>query len=193
SETCKSNIDVVFTTTPQALLDGVRAKDPVMLGYFDSSSQADRMAVVSHPIQAWHATQSVDLRGKTVIDSRYANGDMANSQAVTGNHLGDGLHSSYYHAIIVADPTKLVDYEIGTLADHIAMLALAQPGPQACPDLPSILDMTNATCRKDAPVKALTPADKGYLRGLYQTDPGAALRAKKDGIAFRIKEAMAAQ
>ncbi len=192
SETCKSNIDIVFTAKPQALMDAVRAKDPVMLGYFDSSSQADRMAIVSRPIQGWHATQSVDLRGKTLVDSRYANGDNSSALAITGNRLGDGLHSSYYRAIIVADPNKLADYEIGTLADHIAMLALAQPAPEeACPSLPSILDMTHPTCRKDAPVKTLTPADTGYLRGLYQIDPGAGLRAEKDGLVFHIKDALA--
>ena len=195
SETCKSNITIVFTTKPQALLDGMREKEPVLLGYFDSSSQADRMAQVTRVIQAWHATQTVDVRGKTLIDSRNAgqgNALMANATSSTGTRMGDGLHSSYYHAVIVANPDKLADYEIGTLADHIAMLALAQPAPEeACPDLPSILDMTNANCRKDAPVKALTPADMGYLRGLYQADPGANLRAQKDGIAFHVKEALA--
>ena len=32
-EGCKANISIVFTTTPQQLLDALRAKDPVMLGY----------------------------------------------------------------------------------------------------------------------------------------------------------------
>jgi hypothetical protein len=192
SETCKSNINIIFTTKPQALLDGIRAKDPVMLGYFDSNSQADSMAVVSRSIQAWHATQSVDLRGKTVVDSRYANGVNASGLAVTGNRLGDGLHSSYYSAVVVADPNKLGEYEIGTLADHIAMLALAQPAPgDACPGVPSILDITNAACHRDTPVTALTPADTGYLRGLYLIDPGASLRTEKDSIAFHVKAAVA--
>jgi hypothetical protein len=195
NEACKSNIDIVFTTKPQALLDTVRTTRPVMLGYFTSSSQADQMAIVSHTIQGWHATQSVDLRGHTLIDSRNAETGNAlgnNSLNVTGNRLGDGLHSSYYHAIIVADPSKLGDYEIGTLADAIAMLALAQPAQEdACTELPSILDMTNPACRKDAPAKALTAADTGYLRGLYQADPGAALHSQIDGIAFHIKQALA--
>ena len=194
-ENCKSNIDIVFTTKPQDLLNGIREKQPVMLGYFNSSSQADEMAKVNHVIQSWHATQTVDVRGKTMIDSRNAgqgNALMANATSSNGTRTGDGMHSSYYHAIIVANPDKLVDYEIGTLADHIALLALAQPAPEeACPGLSSILDMTNAACRKDAPVKALTPADMGYLRGLYQADPGANLRTQKDGIAFHVKEALA--
>ena len=130
-ENCKPNIDIVFTTKPQGLLDSIRTKDPVLLGYYDNTSQADEMAKVTRVIQAWHATQTVDTRGHALVDSRNnASGGAAqssNAQNSFGNRLGDGLHSSYYHAIIVADPGKLGDYEIGTLADHIAMLALAQP------------------------------------------------------------------
>ena len=195
-ESCKSNIDIMFTTKPQGLLDNVRAKQPVMLGYFNGNAEADRMAVVSHTIQAWHATQSVDLRGAKSVDYRApeagATAFSTNTMNVTGNRLGSGAHSSYYHAIVVADPTKLGDAEIGTLADTVAMLALAQPAQQdACTELPSILDMTNPACRKDKPVTALTVADMGYLRGLYQIDPGAALGSQKDGIAFHIKQALA--
>jgi len=194
-ENCKSNIDVVFTTDPQALLDNIRAKQPVMLGYFDNNAQADSMAIVNRPIQAWHATQTVDLRGNTVIDSRNTmNGEMTRggkSLNSSGSRLGDGLHSSYFHAIIVANPNKLGEYEIGTLADHIALVALAQPALQAaCPALPSILDLTSADCRKDVPVKALTAADTGFLRGVYQMDTGTSVQTQKAAIAVRLKEAM---
>jgi len=195
-ESCKANIDIVFTTKPQGLLDSIRIKDPFLLGYFDSGAQADEMAKVSRTIQAWHATQTVDARGHALVDSRNnaagGTAQTSNAQNSLGNRLGDGLHSSYFHAIIVADPGKLGDYEIGTLADHIAMLALAQPAAQeACGELPSILDMTSAQCHKDAPAKTMTAADTGYLRGLYQADPGASLRTQKDGIAFRVKEGLA--
>jgi len=198
SETCQANINIVFTTKPQALLDGIRAKEPVMLGYYSSSEQADQMAKVNYVIQAWHGTQTVDLRGNVLIDSRYTenSGSAMSSRAKssTGSRLGDGMHSSYYRAIVVANPDRLGDYEIGTLADHIAFVALAQPTtPDACTALPSILDMTNTACRKETPVKGLTPADTGYLRGLYQIDPGATLRTQKDGIMFHVKDALTAR
>jgi hypothetical protein len=196
-EACKSNIDIVFTTKPQGLLDSIRAKDPFLLGYFDNSSQADEMAKVSRSIQSWHATQTVDARGHALVDSRNnmsgGTAQSSNAQNSLGNRLGDGLHSSYFHAIIVADPNKLGDYEIGTLGDHIAMLALAQPSAdETCAELASILDITSAKCHKDQPAKTLTGADTGYLKGLYQADPGASQRAQKDGIGFRVKEALAA-
>ena len=106
---------------------------------------------------------------------------------------GNGLRSTFFIGTVVANPNKLVEYEIGTLADHIAMLALAQPANSgACTELPSILDTTNPTCRKDAPVKALTKADIGYLKGLYnKIDAGASLRAQKDAIVFGVKDALA--
>jgi len=197
-EGCKANIDIVFTTKPQGLLDSIRAKDPFLLGYFDNSSQAVEMAKVSRSMQSWHATQTVDARGHALVDSRNnvsggSTAQSSNAQNSFGNRLGDGLHSSYFHAIVVADPNKLGDYEIGTLGDHIAMLALAQPAAEeTCADLPSILDITSAKCHKDQPAKTLTAADTGYLKGLYQADPGASLRAQKDGIGFRVKEALAA-
>jgi hypothetical protein len=193
---CKSNIEIVFTTTPQDLLNSIRAKQPVMLGYFDSEAQADEIAKVKHVIQAWHATQQVDLRGNKMVDSRNPirpNGGALNLTASDGRRTGDGVHSSYYRGVVVADPSKLVEYEIGALADHIAMLALAQPASlDVCQELPSILDMTNPTCRKDKPVKALTAADIGYLQGLYKTlQVGASLRGEKDSIAYQIKQVMA--
>ena len=194
-QNCKSNLSVAFTPKPQDLLNTVRDKQPVMLGYWSSSSQADEMAKVKHDIQSWHATQTVDLRGRKLVDSRYTtqgNAISSNTAASTGMRIGDGLHSSFYNGIVVANPNKLGDPEIGALADHIAMLALTQPAQLGvCQELPSILDMTNPTCRKDAPVKGLTKADTGYLKGLYKLDSGASLRAQKDALASEVKQALA--
>ena len=194
-ENCKSNLSVAFTAKPQDLLNVVREKQPMMLGYWSSSSQADALAKVTHDIQSWHAIQTVDLRGRKLVDSRYTaqgNSVTSNTASSEGLRTGDGLHSSFHSGIVVADPGKLGNYEIGTLADHIAMLALAQPAkPSACMELPSILDTTNADCRKDAPVKALTKADIGYLKGLYKMDVGASLRVQKVAIASGVKETLA--
>ncbi|HEX4272034.1 MAG TPA: hypothetical protein VHZ32_11635, partial [Rhizomicrobium sp.] len=53
---CRPNIEIAFTTAPQALLDGVRKDHKMYLGYAEGAGQADELAVVSHPIQAWYMT-----------------------------------------------------------------------------------------------------------------------------------------
>ncbi len=55
---CKANIEIAFTAKPQALMDGIREKNPVYLGYYDSTAQAEALAKVTQPIQAWYATET---------------------------------------------------------------------------------------------------------------------------------------
>jgi hypothetical protein len=64
---CKPNIEIVFTTKPQALADRMRREDQLYLGYHDNSSQADALATVRHPIQAWYTTgdgRFIQYRGR---------------------------------------------------------------------------------------------------------------------------------
>ena len=41
---CKTNIRVIFTTAPQALLDAIRKDNPSYLGYADNRQQSARLA-----------------------------------------------------------------------------------------------------------------------------------------------------
>ena len=102
----------------------VRRKHKIYLGYTESSAQADRLAVIKRPIQAWYLTATKDLAGHAEVDSFYSmpTEPVANlitrsglrrrwacrlAQKVTGGRLKDGLRTVLYHVIIVADPTKL--------------------------------------------------------------------------------------
>jgi hypothetical protein len=207
---CKGNIDVVFTTAPQKLIDGVRASHPNFLGYYDNESQLDRLATVSRPIQAWYTTTTEDLDGKAEFDSGKTIGmgleiwvpcprtpgvclvNLPNARAfqTTGSRLGDGLKSSLYHVIIAADPGKLKDYEIGTLADYIAMVALSQINlPESCQPLSSIISLLTPSC--DQKSNALSDADLGYLKGLYRMSGGRTLRTQQDEIAYQMEQTLA--
>jgi len=180
---CKPNIEIVFTTTPQALVDGIRKQNDSFLGYADNDSQREALAKVTRPIQAWYLTATKDLRGNTLVDSSrtppteitvpdpYHNPPFLTvytkqgAMSVTGGRLGDGLHTAFYHAIIVAEPAKLLDEEVGTLADYIALLSLTQLNSlDTCQSLPSIANLLARDC---APVKELTDNDRAYLKGLY--------------------------
>ena len=202
---CKPNIEIVFTTKPQALADKVRKDHPGYLGYHDNAEQLAELARITRPIQAWYTNATMDLHGKMEIDSaKPAMGleiwlpcprtpgvcrmdlPYAAASAVTGSRaLGDGLRSTFHHVIIVADPTKLLDHEIGTLADYIAMLALTQLSSlEVCQNLASVTSLLTPGCASSA--SALTVNDRGYLRGLYHMNPERALSVQEDQIAWQI-------
>jgi hypothetical protein len=202
---CKSNIEIVFTTTPQALIDNVRKQNEAYLGYADNTDAVDALAKVTRPIQAWYLTATMDLRGNTLVDSAkalpteiilpdpYHNPPFITvyskqgAMSVTGTRLGDGLRSGLYHIIIVADPTKLVEYEMGTVGDYIAMLALAQLSSlDTCQTLPSIVNLLAAGCANKA--LALTENDAAYLRGLYHMGPDRNLRSQEDDVTYQMDQ-----
>src|SRR3954463_9899300 len=71
---CKPNIEIAFTTAPQALVNRLREKNSLYLGYHDNEAQLDRLATVTRPIQAWYTTATEDLHGNVEIDSGQTKG-----------------------------------------------------------------------------------------------------------------------
>lgn len=206
---CKPNIHIIFIDQPQALLDGVRQKSPAYLGYYDNESQADALAKVTRPIQSWYMTQTEDVHGALHFDS-HTNGGMvevpfcitapcsasdtiklpsAQAYDTLGSRLGDGLGSVFYHVLVVADPVKLREHEVGAMADYIAMLALAEiDRPETCGALPSILNLLAPDCAQKP--GAMTPADAAFLRGIYKITPTTTVRAQRAEIAYQMRRAL---
>jgi hypothetical protein len=202
-QSCKPNTDIVFTLNPQVLLDGIRAKDRVLLGYHDAGQEKE-LATVRHPVQAWYTTQTADNHGTATIDDKLTTrggftmdtpGDRrlffpeATVRQVTGSHLSDGLSSELYHAVIVIDLAKVKGLTVGALADYAAMLALAQTQSfETCAPLVSITNLVSPDC--DAAVKtgAMSGSDLAYLQGLYSIDPRASLLHQKGEIADRMQK-----
>jgi len=207
-KSCPPNIEVVFTTVPQAFLDNLRKEHPEYLGYADNGAQKAALATVTRPIQAWYTTQTKDLRGMSEVDSARSGGveitipdidqpgrfmtmvmPHAHAHNASGGRLDDGTHSAFYHVIIVAEPGKLLDYEIGSLADYIAMLALTQLGSlDTCQQLPSIVNMLAAGCA--SPATGLTDSDMGYLKGLYRMRASAKLSLQQDEISYTLQQSL---
>lgn len=207
-DSCRANIAIVFSKRPQALLDDIKRRRPDMLGYYDNLEQRDALAVVKHPIQAWYTTATKDLRGNAERDGAKTGGTEiviadptipntfitmsmpnAHGRNVTGSRLGDGLRSVMDQIIIVADPAKLADYEMGALADYIALLALTQlDSLDICQQLPSIVNLLAKDCASKP--SALTDNDLAYLKGLYKMGPDRTSRIQQDEIAYQMEQAL---
>jgi hypothetical protein len=207
---CGANIDIVFTRQPQALLDQVRKEHPVLLG-FHLTAQAEKIAMVSHPIQAWYTTETEDEHGLRQIDDpqdRHGS-DMivpaganpacpngctwhlpnARTVNVSGSRIADSLRSQFFHVMVVIDLDRISGLEIGSLADNIAVLALTQPQVfDACLTPPSITNLMTAECAKKP--KALTEMDIAYLRAVYRLDTAKVFSSQKSEIAYQMKKAL---
>jgi hypothetical protein len=198
---CTPNIEIVFTATPQALLDSVRKTDPDYLGYATSLAQTDALALVTRPIQVWYTTETVDLNRRPLVDSVRPRGEGVLIQrdppvyvrAVTrsnGNHIDDGIHSGFNHILIVIDSSKLAGQEIVPLSDYVSMLALTQLSSlDACQPLSSVVNMLAANC--DHAVEGLTQFDLAYLQGLYRMGSGRKAIFQRNDIADAMVETLA--
>jgi hypothetical protein len=216
-EGCPNNIEVIFTTEPQALLDDVRVMHPNLLGYFDNSAQAEQLATMRSAIQSWYITASVDRKGQVQVDGARKGGvtltmmlpqagwggpsvaptmftmnlPNATAAAATDGRLGDGISSTITNVVIVADTSKLLNREVGVLADYIAMLALSQVRPpDGCQEMPTILNLLVPDCSRAT--GALTAADIAYLKGLYKMTPNAKAFGQRDEIRYQMKKALGA-
>jgi hypothetical protein len=82
-----------------------------------------------------------------------------------------------------------VEYEIGSLADYIAMLALAQITlPDGCQQLPSVLNMLAENCGQKT--NALTANDIAFLQGLYKMGPDRTARIQKGEVAYQMQQSL---
>jgi hypothetical protein len=196
---CVPNIEIVFTTDPQGLMDNVRKVRPQLLGFAYTARQMDELAKVTRPVQAWYTTQTRDLRGNVNIDTAHRSGPGveipggftladATEAAVTGSRLGDGTRSDFYHVIVAADPARLADHPIGAIADYVALVALSHVAvPDGCQPLPSIANLGVAGCT-EVP-DGLSANDMAFLRGLYgKMNPARVASTQQGQIASQMEE-----
>jgi hypothetical protein len=195
-EPCRPNVIVAATPEPQKLLDFVRAKRPALLG-FHYRPQAQRIATMRLPVQAWYSTATEDAWG--LVSADLPNGDMGygvmstlgdlRSFHVTGARTGDGLKSEFTTAVVIVDTSKIAGQEIGALSDYIAMLALSQGQYYGdCQNVPTITNLMATNCGADMKPAAITDVDMTYLRGLYNMSTGGSYMGERASIEFEMKK-----
>jgi hypothetical protein len=183
---CKHNIQIIFTTEPEKLIDAVSKKrGSALLGYH-YSRDTQKIATFSHPIQGWYVTATQNDKGVFAIDgaapiqqqatamsnvAQYALESGTTPGGRLGTRLATGLSSLLVHVLVVADARKVNGYTIGSISDYLAMLVLSQTqSPDMCGPLPSILDLMASHCDAQEKPEAVTAGDLAFLRALYSTD-----------------------
>ena len=163
----RSNVQILFESSPQRALDAIIKKNDSILGVH-YRPQLKKLATFNRLIQAWYVTASVDGDGYSVVD---LNGPMLNSSDQTLSLLRSGFTSKFANALILVDAIKAGDYSLKAVADYIALVALTKTQVNdSCSELPSIIDLLSAACGDRAKPKGITDADIAFLKALYATD-----------------------
>ncbi len=183
---CKSNVQILFTSNPQAKMDSVVkwATGPAFHNRYAGGGR-DLIAFKSdHAIQGWYMTTGagsavlntdVDLVGLSVqpiwplITQKYIGSAAIGTRVAGGSGSGSGIGI----VILVVDATKVVGSTIGTIADYLAMLTLSvAQSPDHCDPLPSILDLMSSSCGSREMPTAITAGDLAFLKALYYKNTG---------------------
>jgi hypothetical protein len=198
---CLPNLSITFTPEPQILLDNILAKDPEALGYRGE-------VTITHPIQAWYATGIEDLTGRVFKDVEmtlqidtsnpflnpprfFVNSPtpIIKAEGLAGRN---GLKSRFLSIFIIVDTRQTGSLQVASVADYIAMLALARTEDyDDCQLMPSIANLLSSNCDDKMKPSEIAPSDIAYLRGVYKMDAGATLQVQRDQIAGEMANALA--
>jgi hypothetical protein len=192
-KSCKPNVEVMFTPDPQKMASDVADRSPWLFGA-QYATDAKRHAIVSHPIQPFYVTATLDPQARQRTDAiDNPTGVMGDNRKVEGSRLGEKKRSVFENVLIVADSAKMGGADVGTVADYMAVLALSQVQVlESCAPLVSVADALASSCaRQPAPV-SITDADVAFLSALYTGDPEQLGSLARSDIARRTVQTLAA-
>jgi hypothetical protein len=200
---CKTDVEIIFTSEPQRLLDSIRKKAPVLLG-FHYRAQLLNLARFSHPpIQAWYVTATQgSLGGHGGLGTGQLSGALGTDDGAdlsgaavdddccptpggaAGSRFTEGLSNQIAAVMVIADSRAVEGRTIGSIADYVAMLVLSKVDPAGgCGELASIVNLMADQCGQDVKADALTDSDIAYLKALYSIDMTRFRWVQQDSIA----------
>ncbi|MBS0331380.1 MAG: hypothetical protein JSS35_01310 [Proteobacteria bacterium] len=174
---CTPNVNVVFTTAPQALISDIAKRKDILIG-FHYVAQLKQVTTFQGPIQAWYVTRTRDASGNSWIEVNFQcpydpNGMVPCGERPigrAGSRLGNEMSAEIVHSLVIADANKVAGRKIETVADYVAVLALARwKKVERCAPIATVLNAMAGDC-PDAP-QAATLQDIALLKGLYAVDP----------------------
>jgi hypothetical protein len=215
---CAGNVQIVFTSKPQQLLDHIARSYPELLG----SSRSPGDATSRRAIQSWYVTGTKVMSGWTPpaemqplmmvlqlgVDASTPPGALASDGARVdpasgGGYTGFGSAASYFthgftsellQVFIVVDTDKVAGDSLSSISDYIAMLALTRMHSlDDCSKLPSIIDLLSSGCGKREKPMALTETDTAYLKALYSANLEKTLNLEQGDIRDKMVAAITGQ
>jgi hypothetical protein len=188
NDPCVTDIGIIFTTRPQAVLDAIRARRP------DLVVGLNHVFKVTHPVQAWYATQTRDYNGVLFLDEDWwLNEGTPPRYASRGSRIDTGITSQIGAATILVDLNAVTGRTLTSLADYLALLALSQARPSGdCREVPTIANLLTQGCPAENHIEALSDVDIAMLTGLYHSANGPD-QLQRQRLVSAMKKSLAAQ
>lgn len=164
---CPPTVTIVFTTDPRATLESIAQVRPWLVPGLSMIRSAVRE---SQPIQAWYNTYVTNDNGYTILEYDGYTEDPLYATSNTVSRISSGVSTAMASVVMVVDTKAVMGLQLGTLADHFALLSLAQArARRSCSDLDSIANLMQPDCAAGLKPTAITRNDIALLTGLYKT------------------------
>ena len=193
--TCSgTNVLVVITSQPAALMADVRDHHENLLGYhFIGETKA--LAAFQPPMKSWYVTTTskpvyITKNSPVYRVLDYAYGPMVDCPQERCRFL-PVMKSRFAFALIVVEAGRIAGKPIGAVADEIAMTALSRAGPrEGCSPLPTVMDLLDPACPPSD--TGLTPYDEAFLKALYAPHETEILYYERRDLERAVKAAVVA-
>jgi hypothetical protein len=187
---CKANVNVIFTTEPQALVSDIANRKDILLGFYWNNAGLKRLAAFKPPVGAWYLTRTRDQYGESRLEIHDPTDYLNPRTGRAGSRLSNGMSAEVVHSLIIADASKVAGEKIESVADYVAVLALARwQKLDRCSAMPTILNLMADGCDPETRPEAATPADLALLTGLYSTQARESGSQQRSTIASAIRKA----
>jgi hypothetical protein len=188
---CVPNVTIVFTPDPPATLQSIATTRNYLVPWAGMIRSRIKEAL---PIQAWYATiiKGADRRKYLQYDGY--NDDEPYVVAASLDRFNSGVETELGAVTILVDTNAIMGMQLGTLADHFALISLSQSRvSRGCLDVDSIANLPHKDCPPNVTVQAITLGDVALLTGLYKTSDDRLQNLHAQRIIGSMREVLEAQ
>lgn len=166
AENCAPNILIAFTADPGATLESIARVRPWLvpgLGMIRSRTRE------SLPIQAWYSIALTGKSGRPILVYDGYDEEPRIFAAQSLSRLSSGLESRIMAVTMVVDTKAIMGMNLTTLADHFAVMTLAQTrATNRCRNFATIVNLMLKDCDPAYTPQAITGNDIALLTAHYK-------------------------
>lgn len=171
---CRANILIFVTPDADRFTAELTAQFPQAFQprltnmYHPDEGALARFVGSDAPVRWWHISQTVAADGWVVANADERDDGYPQMRTGVSPRMQRTTRQDFNQAIVVVDATQASGVLLDTLADYLAMVALAQINPDADTSRDdTILNLFATTASEDAAPTMMSDWDLAYLDGIY--------------------------